>query len=119
MTQYKTLLLDRTAWDLVLDSAGNIATASPPYALAQDVASAIKLFLGELWYDNTKGVPYFQDVLGKLPPASLLVAHLEKAALSVPGVVSARCILDTFEGRAVSGRVEFIDETGAENNVSF
>ncbi len=27
-----TLLLDIAAWDLVLDSAGNIALAQPPYA---------------------------------------------------------------------------------------
>ena len=39
-----TLLLDQTAWDLVLDSAGNIALAAVPYARAQDVASAIKTF---------------------------------------------------------------------------
>jgi len=119
MTQYKTLLLDRTAWDLVLDSAGNIAVAAPPYALAQDVASAIKLFLGELWYDTSKGVPYFQKILGQLPPPALLTAYLEKAALTVPGVVSARCILETFTDRAVTGQVQFIDETGAANNVNF
>lgn len=119
MTQYKTLLLDQTAWDLVIDSAGNIAQASPPYALAQDVASAVRLFLGELWYDTTKGIPYFQKVLGKLPPTSLLVAYIETAAKTVPGVTSARCILQTFEGRGVTGQIQFIDETGAANNVHF
>ena len=55
-----TLLLDASAWDLVLDANGDIALAAPPYAVAQDVASAISLFLGELWYDTTQGVPYFQ-----------------------------------------------------------
>jgi len=34
MTRYNTLLLDRSAWDLVLDSSGNIAMASPAYSLA-------------------------------------------------------------------------------------
>lgn len=119
MTMYKTLLLDRTKWDLVIDSAGNIAVASPPYSLAQDVASAVRLFLRELYYDTTKGVPYFDDILGKLPPLSLLTAKLEAAALTVPGVVSARAIISTFEARNVTGQVQFIDETGAANNVSF
>ena len=119
MTMYKTLLLDRSKWDLVLDSAGNIALASPPYALAQDVASAIKLFLGELWYDSTKGIPYFQKILGHLPPASLLSGYVENAALSVPGVVQARCTLTELTDRKMSGVVNFIDETGAANNVSF
>lgn len=119
MTQYNTLLLDQSAWDLVLDSAGNIALASPPYALAQDVASAVRLFLGELWYDTTKGIPYFEDVLGKLPPASLLTGYIEKAALTVPGVVTAQCIISAFDAREVSGQILFIDETGAENAVNF
>jgi len=119
MTTFKTLLLDRTEWDLVLDSAGNIAIASPPYALSQDVASALKLFLGELWYDTGKGVPYFDEILGQLPPMALMTARLESAVLSVPGVVSAQCIITEFLDRAVSGQVRFTDETGASNAINF
>ena len=55
----KTLLLDQTTWDLTLDANNNIALAAEPYAFAQDAASAIRLFQGELWYDTTRGVPYF------------------------------------------------------------
>ena len=65
----KTLLLDRTQWDLVQDANGNIALATEPYARAQDVASACRLFRGELWYDTAAGIPYFEDILGKSPPA--------------------------------------------------
>ena len=121
MTMYKTLLLDRNAWDLVIDSAGNIAVASPPYALAQDVASAVRLFLNELWYAPNKGIPYFEDVLGHFPPLSLLTGYIERAALTVPGVVSAKCIISVFSNndRQVSGQVQFIDETGAANGVNF
>ena len=79
MTTYNTLLLDTVAWDLVLDSFGNIALASPPYALAQDVASAIRTFLGEVYYDASLGVPYFQDILGQLPPMALFIAKIEAA----------------------------------------
>lgn len=119
MTMYNTLLLDRTAWDLVLDSAGNIAVASPPYALAQDVASAIKLFTDELWYSPSKGIPYFEEILGHLPPPSLIRAYIEKAALSVPGVVSAQCVINAVNSRTVTATVNFIDESGAQGNVSF
>jgi hypothetical protein len=118
MTQYNTLLLDQTAWDLVIDSSGNIAMATPPYALAQDVASAVRLFLGELWYNTQKGIPYFEEVLGHLPPLSLLTGYIEKAALTVPGVVTAQCIISEFNAREISGQVQFIDETGAANAVS-
>jgi len=119
MTTYSTLLLDTEQWDLVIDSAGNIAVAQPPYSIAQDVASAIRLFLGELWYDTGKGVPYFEGVLGMLPSRSLLIGYLEAAALTVPGVVSAQCIITQFVDRQVHGQVRFIDENGADNNVSF
>ena len=119
MTRFNTLLLDQTQWDLVIDSAGNIAMATPEYALAQDVASAVRLFLGELWYATEKGIPYWEDVLGHLPPASLLTGSIEKAALTVPGVVSAQCIISAFEGREITGQIQFIDEMGTANGVTF
>lgn len=119
MTMYNTLLLDTEQWDLVLDANGNIAMASPPYALAQDVASAVRLFNGELWYDSTKGVPYFEEILGQLPPPSLMQAYIVDAALTVPGVTDAQCVIESFDDRTVVGQVQFIDETGQANGVSF
>lgn len=119
VSQYKTLLLDRTVWDLVLDSNGNVALASPPYALEQDVASAVRLFLGELWYDTTKGIPYFEEILGQLPPVSLFTSYIEKAALTVPGVVSARCVISSFQNRAISGEIQFIDDSGLGGSIVF
>lgn len=119
MTRYNTLLLDQSQWDLIIDSAGDIAMCEPPYSLSQDVASAVRLFLGELWYSTKKGIPYWDDVLGHLPPPSLLTGYIEKAALSVPGVVSARCVIQKFEGREITGQIQFIDETGASNGVTF
>jgi len=119
MARLNTLLLDQSAWDLVIDSSGNIAMASPPYALAQDVASAARLFLGELWFDTTKGIPYFEKVLGQLPPVSLLIGYLEQAALSVPGVVQTQVIITSLDKREVTGQIKFIDEAGIENNVTF
>lgn len=119
MARYNTLLLDQSAWDLVLDSAGNIAMATPPYALAQDVASAVRLFINELWYAPGNGIPYFEDVLGQLPPPSLLTGYIEKAALTVPGVVQAQCIIETIDAREVRGQIQFIDEMGAASGVTF
>ena len=52
-----TLYLDPQSWDFVLDAAGNIAMAKDPYAKAQDVSSACRLFAGELYYDTEKGIP--------------------------------------------------------------
>ena len=114
-----TLLLDQSAWDLVLDAHGNIALAGPPYALAQDVASAIRTFQGECFYNTTLGVPYFGSVLGKLPPAALLTQLINDQALTVPGVVRSQTIISGFDHSTVSGQVQFTDESGATANVNF
>lgn len=114
-----TLLLDRTAWDLVLDAAGNIAMASDPYAVAQDVASAIKLFKGELFYNKAPGVPYWEDILGHRPPLALVREHVQRAALTVPGVSGALCTLTRFEDRALAGYVEITLTDGTTQTVSF
>jgi hypothetical protein len=114
-----TLLLDRTAWDLVLTAAGDIALASDPYSIAQDVASAVKLFKGELWYDTTKGVPYWQQILGQWPPLAVVRAYIVTAALTVPEVVSAQCLVVSFLDRTITGQVLVTDSSGATQTVSF
>ena len=115
----KSLLLDRTVWDLVLDSSGNIACATEPYAIAQDVATACRLFAGELWYDTTQGVPYFSEILGHQPPMALVQSRLVDAALTVSGVVSAQVLISSLANRTLTGQVQFIDSTGAAHNVTF
>lgn len=115
----KTILLDQLSGDLVLDISNNIAVAESPYALAQDAASAIKLFEGELYYDVTKGVPYFTAILGKLPPIALIKQHLADAALTVPGVTSARVFLTAVSNRTLSGQVQISDATGITSVASF
>lgn len=115
----KSLLLDQSAWDLVIDANANIAVASDPYALAQDAASAIKLFIGELWYDTTKGVPYFSAILGRTPPVSLMSAKFRAAALSVPGVTAARVIISAITDRTVHGQVQVTDATGTTATARF
>jgi len=116
----KTLLLDTQLWDLCLDSGRNIAAAQAPYQLAQDVASAIRTFLGEVWYDDTLGVDYFGQVLGHTPPLAVLQALLVKAAVSVTGVVSAQCVINSFDRatRKVAGQVLFVDSSGTTGTVS-
>lgn len=108
----KTLLLNPQSWDLTLDASGNIAVAAEPYAIAQDVASACRLFIGELWFDTTQGVPYFQKILGLLPPVTLVKSLLEKAALTVPGVFGAVCVITTFTNREITGQIQVTTRSG-------
>lgn len=114
----KTLLLDNTDWDLLTDAAGNIAFATAPYQRAQDVASAIKLFLAELWYNTQPGVPYFQQILAKAPPVEVFKAYMVRAALTVPGVVAASCVIESFQDRTVKGAVTFTDVDSRTSTVT-
>lgn len=119
MTRYNTLYLDPTSWDVVLDASGNIAMAQPPYAVAQDVASACKLFKGEQIYDTERGVPYFEEILGHLPPAALVASLLETEALTVSGVVTAQLEMIDLQNREATAQLLFIDEQGEQNGVTF
>lgn len=115
-----TLLLDVVLWDLVLDVNGNIAVASEPYSLAQDAASAIKTYLGEVFYDTTDGVPYLQLIFGKNPPLQQMKALFEKAALTVPGVASATCYISSVTSRTVTGQIQVIaEDTGQVSAANF
>jgi len=114
----KSFLLNNN-WDLKLDGLGDIAiTTDIHYEYAQSVANAARTFLGEVYFQTNIGVPY-QNILGKQIPLSYLTTQLQQAALSVTGVEDAKCIIDDVSRRKVSGRIIFIDTTGAENNVNF
>jgi len=116
----KTLLLATDTWDLVIDANGNIAVASNPYALAQDAASAIRLFQGELYYDTTQGVPYFAQILGQRPSLSLVKQLLVNAALTVPEVQSAQCFITKVTAtRQVQGQVQVTGPSGTVSTASF
>ena len=98
-----TLALDNSTWDLTIDAAGNIGMKTGIEAILQDVASSVRLFLGELWYDTSQGVPYFGQVLGHLPPSQLLQAQLVAAGSTVPGVTGIVCTFKSFTARTLAG----------------
>lgn len=108
----KTLLLDQRAWDLVLDAHGNIALAAEPYAQAQDVASAVRTFEGEVYYDTSRGLPHFGQFLGAYPSAQVMKSAIEDAAAGVPGVVTATCYLQALQGRQLVGQVQITTDAG-------
>lgn len=129
---FDTILLDVDTWDYVVDAAGNWALAKPPYSLAQDVSSACRLIKGELWYDTTQGVPFLNlnggkggpnnssNILGETPPLSVVQEYFVRAALTVPGVVSAICVIQSFSAttREVIGQVQFVDSDGNTGTVT-
>ncbi len=102
-----SLLLDRGNWDLALDASGNIAVASEPYSQSQDIASECRVYLGECYYDTTRGVPYATEILGQMQPVQVLKEQLGIAAERVPGVSEVTVILGSIKNREISGQVQF------------
>jgi hypothetical protein len=110
---HTTWLLDWSTGDSCLDASGNIAVASAPYSISQDVATQLSTFLGECWYDATQGVPYWQQILGKRPPASLIVSLLEAQALRVPDVKTATATIGGINAqRGAIGQMIVTDIAG-------
>ena len=114
-----SLLLDQSVWDLVLDVNGNIALAAAPYSVAQDVASATRTFLGECWYNTNLGIPYWQQILGELPPLNYISQKMIEQSMTIPNVVEAKVTFQSFSNRVLSGQIQIIDTDGATNNVAF
>lgn len=114
-----TLYLDPVTWDLVLDTSGNIALASDPYSLAQDAACACRTFLGEVYYNTSIGIPYWQQILGHLPTLQYVKSQLAAAAETVPGVMSAQVFITSFVNRKISGQVQVTDSAGEVTAANF
>ena len=115
----KSLLLDTAAWDLVLDASGNIAACTEPYSLAQDVATALRTFLGEVYYNTALGVAYFESILTGNVPLSMVQQILVEQVLTVSGVVSATCNIISVIDRKLVGQIIVTDQNGVSTNVSF
>lgn len=108
-----TLLLDTNTWDLTINARGDLAVATDLYAIAQDVASACRAFLGEVWYDTTLGVPYTDQILGHFPPVSFLQAQFEGQGKLVPQVAQVRATLDSLDiSRVLTGKLEITSTAG-------
>ena len=101
-----TLYLRPDSWDITLDSSGRIARSTQAYAIAQNVANAVRLFTGEAFFAMDEGIPHFDIELGKTRPAlSVLRARMREAALNVEGVLDAQITLDDVQERKLTGEI--------------
>ena len=104
-----TLQLDSDTWDLVVSLDANIATVNDVEGMqqSQDAASACRLFLDELWFDTTQGVPYWQQMLGKLPPISLIESNYATAAETVTNVKAASVTVTSLQNQPPNSALRF------------
>ncbi len=102
-----TLLLN-DKWDIFVDSAGNISTVTDDYAIAQNIANAVRLFQNDAYFERNKGVPYLASVFGEKLSASqsVVINRWRKAALNVEGVTDCEPIPEyDNEGRIIGGKI--------------
>ena len=103
-----TLYLNN-AWDVAVDNAGNIATTSGDYAVAQNAANACRLFYEDAPLDMTRGIPYFDITLGKKSSvsASVLRSRIKDIVSEIYGVTDVEVAIDyDNEGRIDGGEVQ-------------
>lgn len=113
-----TLTLDDN-WDITLDGAGIIAVSGGAYAVAQNVAAAIRLFTNDSYYDTDSGIPHFEIALGKLPNSSVIRSRYKKAALTVEGVAAAEVEVTSYDGRTCKGNIFITLASGETANIAF
>lgn len=114
-----TLFLMPDTWDLALDADGNIAIASSTYQQAQDIASACRLFTQDQYFNQSAGIPYLSEILGKGSfPLSLYRKYLQDAAMSVQGVTNAQAELVMTEGRILRGLIKFTNQENQTGVIS-
>lgn len=86
MAKKRTLYLDPDKWDIELNSNGDLKLAKSPYADAQNVANAIRLFTRDAFLAQKKGVPHFDLDLAHMPAFSAVRAVYRKNARAVENI---------------------------------
>lgn len=109
--------LDPAKWDTCLDTSGRVAICSEPYRIVQDVATACRTFVGDLWWNTAAGVPN-ATILNDNVSIAYCQAQYEAAALTVPDVVSAQAFLSVGPQRVLTGQVQVVDSNGGTWSVA-
>ena len=67
--------------------------------IAQHILQRLRFYLGEWFLDNTRGVPYYQQILVKNPDRGVIDAILQDTINQTPGVTT----LTNFSSSFVAG----------------
>lgn len=64
--------------DLRIDAQGNLVLLTDQQALADKIDQRLKLFYQEWFLDTSRGVPYFQNILGDTVNSNVAAALISK-----------------------------------------
>lgn len=105
----KTLALDNS-WDVFVDSIGNLATIDENARLAQDVASSVRVFKGELPFDIERGVNYDKPDENR----ETLNYEMNEQARLVEGVADSVVIFEELKDRTLKPVIYVTNEEGQQ-----
>jgi len=80
------IAIDQRTNDLFLRDDGSLAVVLDAEAVGQHVRQRLKTFEGEWFLDNTAGVPWLQEILGKGYDPALSEAVIKGEILDTHGV---------------------------------
>lgn len=95
-------------WDLELDALFNIKTKSDNDQIAQDVASSLRVFKGELALDGERGIEYNKPEQIR----NSLRFDMERQAKLIDGVRNVHCVFDNLQNRELKTTVYIETEDG-------
>lgn len=103
----KTWKLDKD-WDVGLDDLNNIAMVDGNDRLAQDVASSVRVFKGELPFDVDRGVAYDKPDEVR----NTLKNDMNEQALLVDGVSDSITVFNNLTDRLLNVTIYATNEEG-------
>lgn len=107
---YTLLLTDD--WDITLNPSGRPAVKQGADAVAQNVANATRLFIGDACFNKADGLPHFKTELGRKPRESAIRTRLNAAARAVPEVADANTVIIRLEDRVLEGEITITTTEG-------
>lgn len=93
----RDLKIDAITGDLVLEN-GDFLWVDGIDAIEQDIRTALQMFLGEWFLDETEGVPYHQSILGQKVSPLIVREIFRQQLLAIPGVLAVVEISASFVG---------------------
>lgn len=117
----RDLKIDAITGDLVIEN-GDFLWVDGIEAIEQDIRTALQMFQGEWFLDETEGVPYHQSILGQKVSPLVVREIFRRQLLAIPGVLDVVSISASFVGAtrtiAVTWKVSTdLGELTGENTV--
>ena len=114
------ILLDNTTHDITIIE-GNLFLTDGIQAKRQHVKQRLQFFAAEWFLDNSKGIPYIQQVLVKNPNPVIIDSLLKNTIITTPGFrqldqfeldlqPDTRVLTLTFQAQTEDGPVLFSEE---------